>query len=107
MSRKPQKFILFGVGFVAERHLKVIKDLGHELIGALDTHDSVGVLDRYFPKCAFFTEPERMESVTLLCCKISREMFSDRSSESTTPRMKRRYSGISSLQSVMMKTRLM
>jgi len=56
-----KKFILFGVGFVAERHLKVIKSLGHELIGALDTHDSVGILDRYFPNCEFFTEPERFD----------------------------------------------
>lgn len=41
----------------------------------------------------------------LLCCKVSREMFSGRSSESTTPLMKLRYSGISSSQLSMMNTR--
>ncbi|MNZ89412.1 hypothetical protein D3C78_1083360 [compost metagenome] len=34
-----------------------------------------------------------IESITGPACRISRETFSDRSLESTTPLMKRRYSG--------------
>ena len=44
--------------------------------------------------------------VTGSSCKISREMLSGKSSESITPLMNRKYSGINSLQSFMMNTRL-
>jgi UDP-N-acetyl-2-amino-2-deoxyglucuronate dehydrogenase len=55
-------FALVGAaGFVAPRHLKAIHDTGNELIAAVDPHDSVGVLDRYFPNAAFFTEVERFD----------------------------------------------
>jgi len=56
------KFALIGVaGYVAKRHLKAIKDVGGELIACLDPHDSVGILDSYFPKASFFTEFERFD----------------------------------------------
>jgi len=56
------KFALIGVaGYVAPRHLKAIKETGHELIAALDPHDSVGILDSYFPDCKFFTSMERFD----------------------------------------------
>lgn len=56
------KFALIGVaGFVAPRHVEAIQATGNELVAALDLHDSVGYLDRYFPKCAFFTEVERFD----------------------------------------------
>lgn len=56
------KFALVGAaGFVAPRHMQAIKDVGGDLIAALDPHDSVGVLDRYTKHAAFFTEPERFE----------------------------------------------
>lgn len=48
-------------GYIAPRHLKAIKDVGGELIAAIDPHDSVGILDSYFPECKFFTEFERFE----------------------------------------------
>lgn len=48
-------------GYVAPRHLKAIYDLGHELVAAMDVSDSVGILDKYFPKCQFFTVFERFE----------------------------------------------
>ncbi len=48
-------------GYIAPRHLKAIHDLGHSLVAAMDKHDSVGVLDNYFPECRFFTEFERFE----------------------------------------------
>ncbi|MBC6936342.1 MAG: gfo/Idh/MocA family oxidoreductase [Chloroflexi bacterium] len=55
-------FALIGAaGFVAPRHLKAIKDVGGELVAALDTHDSVGILDSYFPNARFFTQFERFE----------------------------------------------
>lgn len=56
------KFALIGAaGYIAPRHLKAIKDIGGELVAAVDTHDSVGILDRYFPNAAFFTEFERFD----------------------------------------------
>ena len=41
----------------------------------------------------------------MFCCSVSREIFSGRSSESTMPLTKARYSGISSSQLSMMNTR--
>jgi UDP-N-acetyl-2-amino-2-deoxyglucuronate dehydrogenase len=56
-------FAIIGVGgYIAPRHLEAIKDLGHNLVAAYDTKDSVGIMDRYFPDCMFFTEFERFES---------------------------------------------
>ena len=52
-----KKFALIGLaGYIAPRHLKAIKEVGGQLVAALDIADSVGVLDQYFPDCAFFTE---------------------------------------------------
>lgn len=57
-----KNFALTGVaGYIAPRHLKAIKDTGNNLIAALDPHDSVGILDQYFPETAFFTEFERFD----------------------------------------------
>ena len=55
-----KKFALIGVaGFIAPRHLKAIKELGHEITLAYDINDSVGIIDSISPKCEFFTEFER------------------------------------------------
>lgn len=55
-------FGLIGVGgFVAPRHLQAIKHNNGELLCAIDKHDSVGILDSYFPNADFFTEAERFE----------------------------------------------
>lgn len=52
-----KKFALIGLaGYIAPRHLKAIKEVGGHLVAALDIADSVGVLDQYFPDCAFFTD---------------------------------------------------
>lgn len=48
-------------GYIAPRHMKAIKDTGNDLLAALDKHDSVGVLDSYFPDADFFTEFERFD----------------------------------------------
>ena len=48
-------------GYIAPRHMKAIKDTGHELVAALDPSDSVGIIDSYFPDADFFTEFERFD----------------------------------------------
>ncbi len=55
-------FALIGAaGYVAPRHIKAIRHSGGELVAALDPHDSVGLLDEWFPDCSFFTEFERFD----------------------------------------------
>ncbi|MGE3261145.1 MAG: Gfo/Idh/MocA family protein [Bacteriovoracia bacterium] len=55
-------FAITGVaGYIAPRHLKAIRDVGGNLIAALDPHDAVGVLDQYFPSVRYFTEFERFD----------------------------------------------
>ena len=57
-----KNFAIIGVGgYIAPRHLKAIKETGNNLLVALDKSDSVGIMDSYFPKADFFTEPERFE----------------------------------------------
>ncbi|MCB9211477.1 MAG: Gfo/Idh/MocA family oxidoreductase [Ignavibacteriales bacterium] len=57
-----KKFAMTGVaGYIAPRHLKAIKDTNNELIAALDPHDSVGILDSYFPNAKYFKEFERFD----------------------------------------------
>lgn len=58
----PRNFALIGVaGFIAERHLRAIKDTGNQLLAALDPFDCVGKLDHYFPEADFFVEFERFD----------------------------------------------
>ena len=55
-------FALVGAGgYIAPRHMKAIRDTGHNLIVAYDINDSVGFIDSMFPDCQFFTEFERFE----------------------------------------------
>lgn len=57
-----KNFALIGAaGYIAPRHLKAIKDTGNQLIAALDTFDSVGIMDSYFPDADFFVEFERFD----------------------------------------------
>lgn len=57
-----KNFALIGAaGYIAPKHLKAIKDTGNRLVVACDKHDSVGVMDSYFPDCSFFTEYERFD----------------------------------------------
>lgn len=57
-----KNFALIGAGgYIAPRHLKAIKETGNNLIAALDKHDSVGILDSYFPDADFFVEFERFD----------------------------------------------
>lgn len=58
----PKKFALIGAaGYIAPRHMKAIKETGHDLVAALDKSDSVGIIDSYFPKADYFTEFERFD----------------------------------------------
>ena len=57
-----KNFAIIGAGgYIAPRHMKAIKDTGNILIAALDKHDSVGIMDNYFPDADFFTEFERFD----------------------------------------------
>jgi len=57
-----KNFALIGAaGFVAPRHLEAIRATGNRLLAAVDPHDSVGVLDNYFPEARFFPEIERFD----------------------------------------------
>ena len=57
-----KNFAIIGAGgYIAPRHMKAIKDTGNNLIAALDKHDSVGIMDIYFPDADFFTEFERFD----------------------------------------------
>lgn len=57
-----KNFALIGAsGFVAPRHMAAIKDVGENLVAALDPHDACGILDSYFPSCRLFTEFERFD----------------------------------------------
>lgn len=57
-----KRFALIGVaGYIAPKHLQAIRETGNELVAAMDPHDSVGVLDRFFPAAQFFTEIERFD----------------------------------------------
>lgn len=56
------KFGLIGAaGYVAPRHMRAIKETGHELVVTLDPYDGMGQVDAYFPQADYFTEPERFD----------------------------------------------
>ena len=55
-----KKFALIGAaGYIAPRHMRAIKDLGHHLAVAYDVNDSVGIIDSISPQSEFYTEFER------------------------------------------------
>ena len=52
-----KNFALIGAaGFVAERHLKAIRDTNNSLLVASDKFDVMGRMDSYFPNAEFFPE---------------------------------------------------
>ena len=62
MPGKKKNFALIGVaGYIAERHLRAIKDTNNNLLASLDKFDCVGKIDSYFPNSDFFTEYERFD----------------------------------------------
>lgn len=58
-----KRFALMGAaGFIAPRHMKAIRDIGDDLVAAMDVNDSVGILDSHFPDAQFFTEFEQFDA---------------------------------------------
>jgi UDP-N-acetyl-2-amino-2-deoxyglucuronate dehydrogenase len=56
-------FALIGAaGYIAPRHMKAIKDTKNNLVAAMDTNDSIGILDSHFPDAQFFTEFEQFDA---------------------------------------------
>ena len=54
-----KNFALIGAaGYIAPRHMRAIKDLGHRLAVAYDINDSVGIIDSMAPQAEFFTQFE-------------------------------------------------
>lgn len=61
-------FALIGAaGYVAPRHMRAIKETGGALRAALDSTDSVGIMDSYFPDTRFFVEFERFDRYVDRC----------------------------------------
>ena len=57
-----KNFALIGAaGYIAERHVKAIKDLNCDLKFITDPSDTVGYIDKYFPKSKYFKEIERFD----------------------------------------------
>ena len=57
-----KNFALIGAaGYIAPRHMRAIKDLGHNLAVAYDINDSVGIIDSISPQSEFFTQFERFQ----------------------------------------------
>jgi UDP-N-acetyl-2-amino-2-deoxyglucuronate dehydrogenase len=57
-----KNFAITGVaGYIAPRHLQAIKETGNRLVAAMDPHDAVGILDRYFFDVPYFREFERFD----------------------------------------------
>ena len=55
-----KKFAIIGLsGYIAKKHVKCIKDLGGNLVAAMDIHDNVGFLDSSYPNCKFFKESNK------------------------------------------------
>ena len=62
MKNNQKNFALIGAaGYIATRHMRAIKDLGHNLSVAYDINDSVGIIDSISPQSEFFTEFERFQ----------------------------------------------
>jgi len=57
-----KNFALIGAaGYVAPKHMRAIKDTGNNIVAAMDTSDSVGILDSFSFNVDFFTEFERFD----------------------------------------------
>jgi len=51
-----KRFAIIGAaGFVAERHIRAVKETGNVVVAAMDTFDVMGRMDSYFPDAEFFT----------------------------------------------------
>ncbi len=57
-----KRFALIGAaGYIAERHMRAIKETGNILVCASDKFDVMGRMDSYFPDAVFFLEQENLD----------------------------------------------
>jgi len=57
-----KRFAMIGsAGYIAERHMRAIKETGNVLVCATDRFDVMGRMDSYFPDAEFFLEIENMD----------------------------------------------
>ncbi|WP_167604633.1 Gfo/Idh/MocA family protein [Maribellus sediminis] len=57
-----KRFALIGAaGYIAERHMRAIKETGNTLVCASDRFDVMGRMDSYFPDADFFLEHENLD----------------------------------------------
>jgi len=55
-------FALAGAaGYIAERHMRAVKETGNRIVAAADVFDVMGRMDSYFPEAEFFTDPDAFE----------------------------------------------
>ena len=58
---RPAFALIGAAGYVAPRHMRAVKDVGGDIVAALDPSNSVGIINSYFPDAQFFTEFERFD----------------------------------------------
>jgi UDP-N-acetyl-2-amino-2-deoxyglucuronate dehydrogenase len=57
-----KQFALLGAaGYIADKHMKAIKDTGNNLVCASDRFDVMGRMDSFFPEAEFFLEIENLD----------------------------------------------
>lgn len=55
-----KKFALIGAaGYIAERHMRAIRETGNQIIAATDAFDVMGRMDSFFPEAEFFLDFDR------------------------------------------------
>ena len=57
-----KRFALIGAaGYIAEKHMRAIRETGNVLVCASDKFDVMGRIDSYFPDAVFFLEQENLD----------------------------------------------
>lgn len=57
-----KRFALIGAaGYIADKHMKAIKETGNQLVCASDRFDVMGRIDSFFPDAEFFLEHENLD----------------------------------------------
>ncbi|HKM92303.1 MAG TPA: Gfo/Idh/MocA family oxidoreductase [Prolixibacteraceae bacterium] len=54
--------IIGAAGYVAQKHLEAIKEIGGQVIAVTDPNDNLEVLDQYFPDCEYFKNTADFEA---------------------------------------------
>ncbi|MGE4586723.1 MAG: Gfo/Idh/MocA family oxidoreductase [Mangrovibacterium sp.] len=58
-----KNFALAGAaGYIAERHMRAVRETGNRIVAATDLFDVMGRMDSYFPEAEFFTDPGDFEA---------------------------------------------